>query len=78
MAPSANKKIIKTDKAPQGLKGIYNQAVVANGMVFCSGSVAMDPATNTIVEGDVQAHTVRLPSHPPSFFSSLSLGADVE
>lgn len=57
-----NKKIIATDKAPQGLKGIYSQAVVANGMVFCSGSVAMDPATSKIIDGDVGAHTVSLPS----------------
>ena len=50
--------MIKTDKAPAGLKGIYNQAIVANGMVFCSGSIAMDPATSKLVDGDVKAHTV--------------------
>ena len=58
---SPNKKVIATDKAPQGLKGIYSQAIVANGMVFCSGSVAMDPATGKIIDGDVGAHTVRCP-----------------
>lgn len=57
---SANKKIIHTDKAPQPLKGIYSQAIVANGTVYCSGSVAMDPATGQIIDGDVQAHTVRV------------------
>lgn len=36
------KKIIKTDKAPAGLKGIYNQAVVANGMVFCKCDFAIE------------------------------------
>ncbi len=54
----ASKRIIKTDKAPSGLKGIYSQAVVANGMVYCAGSVAMDPKTNKIIDGDVKAHTV--------------------
>lgn len=49
---------------PTGLKGIYSQAIVANGMVFCSGSVAMDPATGKIIDGDVKAHTVRPLTHP--------------
>lgn len=52
------KQVVATGKAPQGLKGIYNQAIVANGTVYCSGSVAMDPATGKIIDGDVQAHTV--------------------
>ena len=56
----SNKKTITTDKAPAALKGIYSQAVVANGTVYCSGSVAMDPATGKIIDGDVQAHTVSL------------------
>lgn len=52
------KQVISTDKAPMGLKGIYSQAIVANGTVYCSGSVAMDPATGQIIDGDVGAHTV--------------------
>lgn len=47
-----------TDKAPKPLPGIYSQAIVANGMVYCSGAVAMDPVTMKLVDGDVQAHTV--------------------
>ncbi|KAB2581090.1 2-iminobutanoate/2-iminopropanoate deaminase [Lasiodiplodia hormozganensis] len=46
-----------TDKAPKPLPGIYSQAIVANGMVYCSGAVAMDPVTMKLVDGDVQAHT---------------------
>lgn len=54
-----SKTVISTDKAPQPpVKGIYSQAIVANGTVYCSGAVALDPQTNRIVEGDVQAHTV--------------------
>lgn len=52
---------ILTDKAPKPLAGIYNQAIVANGTVYCSGAVAMDPETGKLVDGDVKAHTV-LPS----------------
>ncbi|KAH7169419.1 Endoribonuclease L-PSP/chorismate mutase-like protein [Fusarium sp. MPI-SDFR-AT-0072] len=48
---------INTTKAPKALPGIYNQAIVANGMVFCSGVVALDIDTMKIKEGDVKAHT---------------------
>lgn len=50
---------VNTTKAPKALPGIYNQAIVANGMVFCSGVVALDSDTMKIKEGDVKAHTVR-------------------
>ncbi|KAK1062989.1 hypothetical protein LTR74_009813 [Friedmanniomyces endolithicus] len=55
---SAIKKVVLTDKAPPPIKGVYNQAIVANGTVYCSGQIGTDPATGKIVEGDVQAHTV--------------------
>ncbi|TKA29742.1 hypothetical protein B0A50_03105 [Salinomyces thailandicus] len=51
------KKIITTNKAPTPPKGLYSQAVVANGTVYCSGSVAIDPSTGKLIDGDVQAHT---------------------
>ncbi|KAF4304429.1 hypothetical protein SLS57_006486 [Botryosphaeria dothidea] len=52
-----NKVATLTDKAPKPLPGIYSQAIVANGMVFCSGAVAMDAETGKLVDGDVKAHT---------------------
>lgn len=52
------KKAVLTENAPAPLKGIYSQAIVANGTVYCSGAVAMDPSTGKIVDGDVQVHTV--------------------
>ncbi|KFA71036.1 hypothetical protein S40288_10435 [Stachybotrys chartarum IBT 40288] len=39
-------------EAPKALPGIYNQAIVANGLVFCSGVVALDNNTMKIKEGD--------------------------
>lgn len=53
-----SKQAVLTEKAPKPLPGIYSQAIVANGFVFCSGQVPMDPTTMALVEGDVQAHTV--------------------
>jgi enamine deaminase RidA (YjgF/YER057c/UK114 family) len=55
MAP---KQVIFTDKAPAPLAGIYNQAIVANGTVYCSGSIGMDPKTGKLIEGDIAARTV--------------------
>lgn len=37
--------IIHTDKAPKAL-GPYSQAVVHNGLVYCSGQIGLNPATN--------------------------------
>ena len=47
-----DKKIISTEKAPQAI-GPYSQAIVANGFLFTSGMVPIDPATNQLVEGDI-------------------------
>lgn len=48
------KQIVKTDKAPLPI-GPYSQAVVANGMVFVSGQIAIDPATGQLNNGDLAA-----------------------
>ncbi len=51
------KQIIRTDNAPAPV-GPYNQAIAASGkMLFCSGQIAIDPSTNTIIDGDVEAQT---------------------
>lgn len=50
------KKIISTTQAPQAI-GPYSQAVVAGGLVFCSGMIAIDPATGELVLSDITAET---------------------
>jgi 2-iminobutanoate/2-iminopropanoate deaminase len=54
-----SKQIIRTEKAPAPI-GPYSQAVKANGFLFVSGQVAIDPATNQVVTGDIanEAHQV--------------------
>ena len=44
------KKAIATDKAP-GAIGPYSQAIEANGMVFISGQLPINPATGEMPEG---------------------------
>jgi reactive intermediate/imine deaminase len=48
---------VNTSGAPAPV-GPYNQAVKAGGLVFCSGQIALDPATGALVgDGDVEAET---------------------
>ena len=53
------KEIVATNKAPQAI-GPYSQAIKANGFVFTSGQVAIDPATGQVIQGDVAAQTERV------------------
>ena len=46
---------VTTDHAPAAL-GPYSQAIVAGGLIFCSGMAGIDPATGTIPEG-IEAQT---------------------
>jgi 2-iminobutanoate/2-iminopropanoate deaminase len=48
--------IVSTEKAP-GAIGPYSQAVVVNGLVFCSGQIPIDPATGEFVPGGVAEQT---------------------
>lgn len=50
------KKIIQTKNAPAAI-GPYSQAVEANGMLFVSGQVPVDPATGKVVEGGIKEQT---------------------
>jgi 2-iminobutanoate/2-iminopropanoate deaminase len=50
---------ISTKDAPQAI-GPYSQAIKANGFVFTSGQIALDPATQQVVTGDVAAQTDRV------------------
>jgi 2-iminobutanoate/2-iminopropanoate deaminase len=50
--------VISTNEGPQAI-GPYSQAIRANGFVFVSGQVAIDPATQQVVDGDVAVQTDR-------------------
>jgi 2-iminobutanoate/2-iminopropanoate deaminase len=59
MQTDVQKTHIQTSGAPAAI-GPYSQAIVANGFVFCSGQVAIDPQTNELVEGGIEAQTRRV------------------
>ena len=50
------KKEIKTDKAPQAI-GPYSQGIIANGFIFASGQIAIDPKTGELNTGTIEEQT---------------------
>ena len=50
---------ISTSQAPAAI-GPYSQAVRRGNMVFLSGQIPLDPATGTLVEGDIAAQSRRV------------------
>lgn len=50
---------VATDRGPKAI-GPYSQAVRANGFVFLSGQIPLDPKTQQVVEGDAAAQTERV------------------
>jgi 2-iminobutanoate/2-iminopropanoate deaminase len=53
------KKIIKTDKAPAPI-GPYNQAIIANGMLFISGQIPIDPATGDLISDSIESEAAQV------------------
>lgn len=53
------KKVIATSSAPAAV-GPYSQAVRMGNLVFCSGQIPLDPATQQMVSGDITAQTRRV------------------
>jgi 2-iminobutanoate/2-iminopropanoate deaminase len=53
------REVVSTKDAPQAI-GPYSQAIKANGLVFTSGQIAIDPTSQQVVAGDVAAQTDRV------------------
>jgi 2-iminobutanoate/2-iminopropanoate deaminase len=53
------REVISTKDAPQAI-GPYSQAIKANGFIFTSGQIAIDPSTQQVVTGDVGEQTERV------------------
>jgi 2-iminobutanoate/2-iminopropanoate deaminase len=51
--------VIATEQAPQAI-GPYSQAIRAQGLIFTSGQIAIDPATAQIIASNVSAQTDRV------------------
>ena len=53
------REVIATDHAPKAI-GPYSQAIRAQSLIFTSGQVPIDPATQQVIAGDVSAQTDRV------------------
>ena len=53
------RRAVATESAPKAI-GPYSQAIRAGSLLFISGQIPLDPATGTLVQGDIaaQAHRV--------------------
>lgn len=49
-------KKIYTNKAPNPV-GPYSQAIIANGFLYCSGQIAINPENNQFIDGDIVEQT---------------------
>ena len=50
--------MIATDKAPAAL-GPYSQAIRANGMIYCSGQIPINPASGTVEAKTIEEQTTQ-------------------
>ncbi len=69
------REVISTHDAPQAI-GPYSQAIKANGFVFASGQIAIDPATQQLVAGDVAAQTDRVLKNVSSILKAAGTGLE--
>jgi len=53
------REVISTDQAPKAI-GPYSQAIRAAGLIFTSGQIAIDPATQQVIAADAAAQTDRV------------------
>ena len=68
-------KKISTDKAPAAI-GPYSQAIEFNGMIFTSGVIPIDPATNTLVEGDITVQAKQAIGNLAALLEEAGSGTD--
>jgi 2-iminobutanoate/2-iminopropanoate deaminase len=69
------REIIATKEGPQAI-GPYSQAVRAHGFVFVSGQVAIDPATQQVIAGDVTAQTERVMKNLSAILAAAGSGLE--
>jgi reactive intermediate/imine deaminase len=76
-SPAAHQPVaIETEAAPAPV-GPYNQAVAAGGLLWCSGQIALDPATGVLVgDGDVEAETRQVLVNLQAVLAAAGSGPD--
>ena len=68
-------KRIHTEKAPAAI-GPYSQAIEANGTVYVSGQLPVDPHTGQMIEGDIKTLAHQVFKNISQILSAAGLGLD--
>src|SRR6185503_21362527 len=66
---------VQTDNAPNAI-GPYSQAIKANGLIFASGQIPLDPKTMQVVEGGVREQTERAMNNLKALLESAGSSLD--
>lgn len=69
------KKEIKTGKAPQAI-GPFSQAIEAQGFVFASGQIALDPKTGELNSGSIEQQTRLVLNNLKAVFEAAGISLD--
>lgn len=69
------RKHVTTPHAPTPI-GPYSQGVIAGGLLFVSGQIAIDPASNQLVTGDIEAQTEQVMKNLLAVLTAAKMGAD--
>jgi 2-iminobutanoate/2-iminopropanoate deaminase len=69
------RELITTKDAPQAI-GPYSQAIRANGFVFVSGQVAIDPTTQQVITGNVADQTDRVLQNLSAILKAAGTGLE--
>jgi 2-iminobutanoate/2-iminopropanoate deaminase len=69
------RKHVSTPQAPTPI-GPYSQGVIAGGLLFVSGQIAIDPASNQLVSGDIEAQTEQVMKNLLAVLTAAKMGAD--
>lgn len=70
-----SKTIINTTKAPAPI-GPYNQSVKANGFLFVSGQIPIDPKTGDLKVGNTVTETTQVMENIKAILEEAGLGFD--
>jgi 2-iminobutanoate/2-iminopropanoate deaminase len=69
------KKHVTSTQAPKPI-GPYSQGVIAGGLMFVSGQIALDPATGEFVPGDVEAQTEQVLKNILAILKEAKMGPE--
>jgi 2-iminobutanoate/2-iminopropanoate deaminase len=69
------RRVVSTQEAPKAV-GPYSQAIVAGGLVWAAGQIALDPATGKLVDGGVEEQTRRALMNVAAVLRAAGSGLD--